>query len=172
MSILQKQNPAGGRGFAGTTGQVTPPNHNPIELLLSRLEGVRNAGKGYRARCPACGGKSTKVSISEGDDGRVLLHAFCGCSPAQVLEAVGLSLADLFPTRLGPMSDADRRQARQRAREAGLYAAIDVLAVEATVIQIAGRQLARWKFLSVEDDQRLAEAVTRVDGARMVLRGR
>ena len=160
----------GGRGAENViSGQSRHPNHTPIDLLLSRLEGVKSAGKGFRAMCPSCGGKSRKVSIAEADNGAVLLHAFCGCSPAQVLEAVGLQLADLFPVRLRPATAAEHREARRRARECGLYAAIDVLATEATIVQLASRQLARWQCLTPEDDKRLAEAVERVDNARGVL---
>lgn len=164
-----------GRGVVSVSvvsGQSRPLKHSAIDLLLSRLEGVQNAGKGYRAMCPSCGGKSRKVSICEADNGAVLLNAFCGCTPAEVLGAVGLQLADLFPVRLTPQTPEERREARRRARECGLYAAIDVLAFEATIVQIAGRQLARWQCLAVEDDARLHLACERITGAKAVLNGR
>ena len=72
----------------------------PIERLLARLEGAKQEGKAYRARCPACGGVSRKLSISATVSGAVLLHCFGTCEPADVLEAVGLRLSDLFPDRL------------------------------------------------------------------------
>lgn len=41
------------------------------------------------------------MSVREADDGRALLHAFCGCSAEAVLAALGLQLRDLFDAPLG-----------------------------------------------------------------------
>jgi hypothetical protein len=72
-----------------------------IDDLLSRLEGVRQYGDSYRARCPAHGGQNpTALKVSLGDDGRVLIHCFHGCSALDVVHAVGLELSDLFEQRL------------------------------------------------------------------------
>ena len=171
---LKKQSPP--KKVAGSAdaiaGQAGPLNQKPLETLLQRLECVRNAGQGYRARCPSCGGKSDKVSITEADNGAVLIHAFCGCSPAAVLGAVGLQLADLFPARLRPISDAERRESRRRMREISWAAALNVIVCESTIVQIAGQQIARWLVLSEEDDVRLNLACERITGAQAVLNGR
>lgn len=170
---LQKQNPPVRAGsasaFAERAGQA---QGNPVEMLLQRLEGVKRSGLSWRACCPSCGGRSDKVSITAAGSGTVLLHAFCGCTPADVLAAVGLRLSDLFPKPLRPLTDIDRREARRRAREAGWGAALDVLCKEAAVIEIAARQLARWQCLSPEDEKRLAVACERVGEARTALNGR
>jgi hypothetical protein len=142
-----------------------------LGALLHRLEGVKRSGRGYRARCPSCGGKSSKVSIAETDTGAVLLHAFCGCTPADVLGAVGLPLAALFPVRLRPSTPKERRAARRACREAQWGAALDVLVFEGTVVLIAGRQLAGGEPLNADDGKRLALAVSRIEHAREVLRG-
>lgn len=147
-------------------------NHNPTELLLSRLEGVRKYGRGWRSKCPSCGGRSHKVSIAEADNGAVLLHAFCGCAPADVLGAVGLTLADLFPKPLRPLTDAERRQARQRAREAGWGAALDTLVTEGTIVLFAARELHMTGGIEIADGKRLALAMDRLCEAQGVLRGR
>lgn len=49
------------------------------------------------ARCPAHDDHKPSLSIGQGEDGRVLIHCHAGCSPADVLAAVGLRPADLFP---------------------------------------------------------------------------
>jgi hypothetical protein len=69
------------------------------DKLLSRLDGVHQVAHGrWRARCPAHDGKNRDVlSIGETTDGTVLLKCFHGCSAAEVVAAVGLDLADLFP---------------------------------------------------------------------------
>lgn len=70
----------------------------PVELLLSRLENVRaNRNGTWVARCPAHDDRSPSLNVSEGDDGKVLIHCFAGCGAADVVEAVGLELSNLFP---------------------------------------------------------------------------
>ena len=68
-----------------------------IEDVLQRLEGVRPRGAGkWSARCPAHEDKSPSLSIAEGNDGRILLHDFAGCSPLNIVAALNLGLKDLF----------------------------------------------------------------------------
>ena len=144
----------------------------PTDVVLSRLEAVQQQGRGFRARCPNCGGRSRKVSVSEGDDGRVLLHCFGGCSATEVIQALGLTTADLFPVRLRPETPDERRAWRRAAREAGWGAALDVLDYEATLVLLAARAVAAGEPLSSDDLDRLAQAAGRINEARGVLRGR
>ena len=69
------------------------------DVLLSKLDGVRQTGAArWRARCPAHDGKNTQVlSISEGNDGTVLIKCFAGCPALAIVHAVGLELHHLFP---------------------------------------------------------------------------
>ena len=75
----------------------------PVDLVLSRLDEPREVAPGrWRARCPAHGGKNrTTLAVTDGDDGRVLLHCFSDCDTEAVVHAIGLTLADLFPDRPG-----------------------------------------------------------------------
>lgn len=136
--------------------------------LLQRLEGIQTQGDNTRAMCPACGGRSRKLVVTE-REWRVLLHCFGGCKAIEVLEAVSLTWADIMPPRHWPETPQERRQARRAIREAGWSSAVQVLAFEAQVALIAARQLSRWSVLSDEDDARLAEAVQRIDHAASVL---
>lgn len=68
-----------------------------VELMLSRLPDATRNGQGWRARCPAHDDHRPSLSIAEGDDGRVLINCHAGCTPEAIVEAVGLSLADLMP---------------------------------------------------------------------------
>jgi len=70
-----------------------------LDRLLSALKGVRASDNGYEACCPAHDDQRASLSISTGDDGRILLHCQTGCSPADVVRSVGLTLADLFLPR-------------------------------------------------------------------------
>lgn len=75
---------------------------NNFSTLLSRLDGVRKAPlrnglvAAHRAVCPACGTKNwTKLSLGLTSDGRILLNCFAGCTVIQIVEAVGMTVADL-----------------------------------------------------------------------------
>ena len=70
----------------------------PIRLVLSKLTKVKDLARGYSARCPAHEDARNSLSVTEGDDCRVLLHCFAGCPPRDVVEAIGLTFKDLFPT--------------------------------------------------------------------------
>ncbi len=76
---------------AGNAGAETP-----TEQLLERLEEVHETGNGWMARCPAHDDGTPSLSVAETEDGRCLVNCFAGCSPAKVMGALELSLADLF----------------------------------------------------------------------------
>lgn len=64
--------------------------------LAQRLEG-RKSGKGWIARCPAHDDKHASLSISPGDDGRVLVKCHTGCEFSDVVRAANLEPKDLMP---------------------------------------------------------------------------
>ena len=72
----------------------------PLERFCRALHSppVSN-GSGLMAKCPAHDDRQASLSIKAGDDGRVLLHCHAGCEPRAIVDAIGLSLADLFPER-------------------------------------------------------------------------
>jgi len=157
---------ANGRG-AGHFEGLHANSANP-GVLLQRLDGVQRTGNGWRARCPACGGNSRKLSIAATED-RVLVHCF-GCGDANaVLAAVGLSWAQLQPPRNWPLSQEERRRHAAALRECAWNAALRTLAFEAQIVLLASREVAGWHVLSQEDDERLALAVKRIESAARVL---
>jgi len=169
------RSPASKAGLRGNTHNITGTNltADPFDRLLDRLEGVQRHGKGCRALCPACGGKSRKLSVTQGDDGRVLLHCFASCSPHDVLAAVGLTVNDLFVRRIeANMTPAQKRELREAARQAQWRAALDALQLEIGVVHIAARQVAAGDWLEPDDLQRVGTACDRIRDAREVLRGR
>src|SRR5262245_9759227 len=73
---------------------------NPIEVVLERLDRVSrvgDSGKQWRALCPAHDDSDPSLTISVGDDGRVLLDCKVGCTVEAVAEAIGLTVAQLHP---------------------------------------------------------------------------
>lgn len=72
---------------------------SPIETVLCRLDRVRQTSRGWIACCPAHEDRSPSLSISEGRDGRVLVHCFGGCKADEITRALGLELHELFPEK-------------------------------------------------------------------------
>ncbi len=71
---------------------------SPLDTVLGQLENVRAmVGGEHSARCPAHADRKNSLSVGTGDDGRVLLKCFVGCDTVQIVGAIGLTLADLFP---------------------------------------------------------------------------
>lgn len=74
----------------------------PFNLVTARLERVSKPrttrdGTTIRAQCPACGGTNrSKLVVTEKLGGSVLVHCFAGCGAAEVVDALGLELSDLF----------------------------------------------------------------------------
>lgn len=68
-----------------------------INEVLEYFDGVKAAGKGWKALCPAHRDVNPSLSISQGSDGRTLLHCHAGCPTDSITAAVGLTMADLFP---------------------------------------------------------------------------
>jgi hypothetical protein len=62
----------------------------PVERVLERLDGVKRSGSGWTAKCPAHSDETPSLSVREGDDHRVLLRCFSGCSFGQIMAALGL----------------------------------------------------------------------------------
>ena len=73
--------------------------------FASRLDAKRS-GSGWTAKCPGHQDRKPSLSISEGNDGRALLHCHAGCPTDEVLAAAGLTKKDLFPNSThGPIAN-------------------------------------------------------------------
>ena len=88
----------------------------PVDAVLSRLEGVRHTGQDqWEARCPAHEDRSPSLSVSVGEGGRALLCCQAGCELDQVVAAIGMTTAELFPPR----------PERERSRISATYPYVD-----------------------------------------------
>jgi len=70
-----------------------------MNSILSRLNGVKPCGNGYKAHCPAHDDQKQSLHVSEGQDGRVLIHCHAGCSVNNICQALGIEVKDLFPQK-------------------------------------------------------------------------
>lgn len=139
-------------------------------LRAAGLRGERKCGDGFRFDCPVGHKSRGTLSVGVADDGEtVLLHDFAGCAPTDVLASLGLSLGDLYPERLVPVTPEQRRTAQRAVREAQWRAAVSVLEREGALIEIAGWSVVRGEMLSAADHARLAMALQRVADARTAL---
>lgn len=140
-----------------------------VEALLSRLDRVQRGGQGWRCDCP-CGHRTHgTLSIAQADSGAILLHCFSGCSTADVLGAIGLTMADIQPQRLRDPSPEARRAARERFRLASVHGAAGVLEREASIVLLVACDILRGDVLDGPDVARLIEAADRIGAARRAL---
>lgn len=73
-----------------------------LEALLTQLEGVSKTASGFLACCPAHSDRRASLSVSEGADGKLLVKCFAGCETERVVQALGLTMKDLFADTGGP----------------------------------------------------------------------
>ncbi|MFA5053646.1 MAG: AAA family ATPase [Parcubacteria group bacterium] len=72
-------------------------NSDPVRAFLALLKDLKLSGPDqWVARCPAHDDNHASLAISRGNDGRVLLNCYAGCSPEKVVRSVGLEMTDLF----------------------------------------------------------------------------
>jgi AAA domain len=79
-----------------------------LAKLRQALEDHGCAINGTNAQCPAHEDRAPSLSIGQGDKGAAVLNCKAGCSFDEVLEALGMSAADLFDEPRG--SDPGRPQ--------------------------------------------------------------
>jgi len=130
----------------------------PFEQLLNSLQKVQKRGKNYMACCPAHDDKTPSLSLTELDDGRVLIKCFAGCDTFEILSAVGLSLSDLFPN---PGLGQQYRHF-QSLSALSLKKPNDKIEHEKMILQIAKDDRANGKRLNELDLQRERLAFIRV----------
>src|SRR6266516_1820059 len=103
----------------------------PVETILARLKGVRKSLHGWVACCQAHSDREPSLSIGLGDEGQVLLTCFAGCSLDSIVEAMEITLADLFP-KAASESESQPEQTQR-----------NVL----SLVDLASDKLLHWKYL-------------------------
>ncbi len=129
----------------------------PTDLILATLRAagaqVRRSGDGWVSSCSAHEDTDPSLSVSEGDDGRCLLHCHAGCTPESVVASLGLSMRDLMPSSERPASGKPRPTRNTPSRgtaEQGSFGSVEeaIAALERTL----GSCLRRWTYCSVAGD--------------------
>jgi hypothetical protein len=105
----------------------------PLDRVLGKLEHVKRSGKGHAARCPAHEDREASLSIRDGDDGRVLLKCFAGCSTEAIVGALGLEMRDLFPPRPRSLERSSAQTSSRRSADAGPPPTVEDLAAHKAI---------------------------------------
>jgi hypothetical protein len=92
-----------------------------IQEFLTKLDGVTKVSTGWSARCPAHQDHNASLSVGEGEDGRILVKCFAGCSTESVVSAMGLKMSDLFPEESRRLPPRPARKGRGRGRVIATY---------------------------------------------------
>ena len=155
----QKSRPGAGTAYATTSRS----NDSPVDRVLHRLEKVkRTAPDKWIARCPAHDDKRPSLSIKEAEDGRVLLKCWSGCGAAEIVGALNLDMADLFPGDRRSLADHGTGPMR---RPFDYRDALQGIAHEATVARLIVEAVNSGQEMDVESLDRLALAEERIDDA-------
>jgi hypothetical protein len=98
--------------------------------------------------------------VREGEDGRVLVHCFGGCSVDQIVGAVGMDMNDLFP----PKREWSQQTTPVKAMKPRFYASdlMRIVSFEALVVMIAASDLSKGKKLSDRDMERMKLSCERI----------
>ena len=132
---------------------------SPLTNLLSCLEGVREVRAGrFYAKCPAHDDKSPSLSIRDISD-KILIHCFAGCSPDDVLAAIGLSFSDLYADR---WKAAEQSAYAAAGHEASKRMKFDPLDHERLILEIAQAKIRNGEPLSIENQARIELALERL----------
>lgn len=114
-----------------------------FRALVARHGPVTRDGGNWRGRCPAHNddGRRGDLTFREGDDGRIVLHCWAGCSAESVVSALGLTWNDLFGSN--GHSKPQKREKPQRPRT--VYPTLHG-AVEAIAARLGGSYAADWTY--------------------------
>lgn len=139
----------------------------PIERILSQLHKVRQRQPSqWSACCPAHDDNGPSLSVRETPDGAVLLHCFAGCTVAEVADALGLHMSDLFPPR-----ELSGSEPKRTARLLNAGQALELLDSEAQLIAVAAANMLRGANFKQDDLNRVLKAAGRINWIRLLCMG-
>lgn len=80
-----------------TPNRAVAPS-SAVAKVLAKLGALKKSTTGWMARCPAHDDRVASLAISEGSDGKALLHCHAGCTYDAIVATLNLRTADLFQT--------------------------------------------------------------------------
>ncbi len=91
------------------------PRAAQIDDILANLEGVKTAGDGYTALCPAHPDRNPSLSIGTRADGGILLFCHSGCTFPEILAACGMQTDSISREKKTPSEISAAFIERQQA---------------------------------------------------------
>lgn len=120
-----------------------------LEQVLERFPDAVASGGSWKACCPAHDDSNPSLSISAGDDGRVLICCHAGCSAGDICSAVGLTMADLFPASTSTELTQSREKREFRRRDTTRKPRTVYVSAEAAIASLErmeGSTAGRWPY--------------------------
>lgn len=146
-------------------GQPNETSTAYLERLIARLRKVKRTGQQrWVACCPAHDDSHPSLSVRQLPDGRILLHCFADCAVTDVVAAVGMDIADLFPQPLEGM----HHRAKVR-KPLNLDDVVRCLAADALLIVQCSNLMLRGGALTPAAHQSLVVATARFQAAEDLL---
>jgi hypothetical protein len=126
-----------------------------ITNILSKLKKVvTKPNDTWMACCPAHQDKSPSLSISQSNDGKILLYCFAGCSIEEITDALGIDLSQLFPDSHFNRSEYYHQLKQSQYKE--------ILSNEKMIVAIAEAEVKRNQELGSKDRARHLLALSRI----------
>ncbi|MCI0663416.1 MAG: DUF3987 domain-containing protein [Acidobacteria bacterium] len=76
----------------------SPPTEFIFQSIITKTK-ARQKGNNWMAHCPSHEDRQASLSIARGNDGTILLNCFAGCSTENIVEKLGIEMAELFPKK-------------------------------------------------------------------------
>lgn len=130
--------------------------NNGLEQLLGKLDKLKSTGKNrWIACCPAHMDESPSLSITQVDDGRILIHCFAECQTSDVLNALNMTFEDLFPQSLGNF--------KRIAKPYYPHDILLIIACEARLVALAACDISKGKVMNDSEKERILLAAGRIN---------
>jgi len=97
-----------------------------VQAILNKLPKYKASGQNkWRAPCPVHEGKDLNMIISEDETGKVGMHCFvCNANGVEVVQALGLPMAELFPPDDGYSRPAITARMQSKCLEDQIFVSI------------------------------------------------
>ncbi len=130
--------------------------------LLQRLAKVRQtAPNRWIACCPAHDDHKPSLAINETPEGLILIRCFAECSAVDIMGAVGMEMADLFPEKL-PKWEWTGRSPRRRRAALDACSALSLVANDSLVVAVIATDIGNGKPVTAEMREKLFDAAGRL----------
>lgn len=130
-----------------------------FDEILSRLQvlgGSKKLSDGtWMCRCPSHKDKSASLGVREDHDGKVIMNCLAGCSKPEILDAMGLTWADLFP-------DKDYKPRRDGRPSVNIREVSDQLLVEAMTLYQYYKDMEKGEIINVDGFLNCGKAISNI----------